>query len=77
MEDVKYSREPNLAPSLFTQRFGRFMFHFQHKTKHVRQSLTRICQSYSSVFILNIGFKIDYKASRVTDYLSRMLKTEV
>ena len=32
---------------------------------------------YNDDFILNIGFKIDYKVSRVTDYLSRTLKTEV
>ena len=26
---------------------------------------------------INIGFKIDYNVSRVTDYLSRTLKTEI
>ena len=76
---MKYSGEPNLDPICLRKGsvVSRFKFHFQHKTKHVRQGLPRICQSYNGVFILNIGFEIDYKASRVTGYLSRTLKTEV
>ena len=47
------------------------------KAKHVRQCLPRICQFYNGVSILNIGFKLHYKGSRMTDYLSRTLKTEI
>ena len=56
---------------------SRFKFHFQHKTKHVRQGLPRMCQFYNCDFILNVGFEIDYKVSRVTNYLSRTLKIEI
>ena len=77
-EDVKYSREPNLAPvCLRYARFGCVTFHFPNKTKHVRQGLPRTCQFYNGVSILIVDFKINYKASRVTNYLSRTLKTEI
>ena len=51
-------------------------FTLPHKTKRVRQGLYRICQFYNSVSIFNIGFKIHYKASGMTDYLSQTLKIE-
>ena len=50
-----------------------FRFQFPHKTKHFRQGLPRFCQFYNGVSILNIGFKIHNKASRVTDHLSRYI----
>ena len=51
-----------------------FRFQFPHKTKRFRQGiqnrgkpsgLPRFCQFYKGVSILNIGFKIHNKASRV------------
>ena len=77
-EDVKYLREPIYATVtarlvLSCHVLG---FTFRIKAKHVCQCSPRICQ-FHKCSILNISFKIQYKGSGMTDYLSRTLKTEI